>query len=85
MAVKQTKLFVSELRIIAETLVSEHCRNILIGAADRLEDTDKVAEFYRKKAEKLGGDHRVWRKRRKICVLSLLPRNQRRASEAETD
>ena len=51
MAIKKTQLLVTELRMIADTLVSEHCKNILIEAAERLEDTDKIAEFYRNKAE----------------------------------
>lgn len=57
MRVKKTQMLVTELRMIADTLVSDHCRNILIEAAKRLEDTDKIAEFYRKEAEKkTGGD-----------------------------
>lgn len=52
MEVKKTKLLVAELRVIADTLVSKYCKDILIEAADRLEDTDKIAEFYRRQAEK---------------------------------
>ena len=52
MAVKKTKLLVAELRMIADTLTSDHCRNILIEAADRLEDTETIAEYYRKQAER---------------------------------
>ena len=59
MAVKKTKLLVAELRMIANTLTSDYCRNILIEAAERLEDTETIAEYYRKQAEqklKSGGD-----------------------------
>ncbi len=49
--VKQTKLLVAEVRMIADTVVSQHCRNILIEAAQRLEDTDRIAEHYRIIAE----------------------------------
>ena len=59
MAVKKTKLLVAELRMIADTLANDYCRDILIEAAERLEDTNKIAEYYRKQAEKnlvVGGD-----------------------------
>lgn len=52
MAIKKTQLLVTELRIIASTLTSRYCRNILMESAERLEETDKIAEFYRRKAEK---------------------------------
>lgn len=48
---KQTKLLVAELRVIALTLTSQYCKDILEEAAERLEDTEKIAEFYRQKAE----------------------------------
>ena len=75
MAIKKTKLLVAELRMIADTLTSEYSRDILIEAAERLEDTDKIATFFRNTAEKLGGDYRG-RARREICVLSVLPRTK---------
>ncbi len=50
MAVKKTQLLVAELRVISDTLASEYCRDILREAAERLEDTEKIAEFYRQKA-----------------------------------
>ena len=49
---KKTKLLVAELRVIALTLTSKHCRDCLNEAADRLEEIEKIAEFYRKEAEK---------------------------------
>lgn len=52
MAIKKTQLLIAELRMIARTLTSQYCRNILIESAERLEDTEKIAEYYRKKAEK---------------------------------
>lgn len=60
MELKKTKLLVAELRMIADTLTSKYCRDILIEAAERLEDTDKIAEYYRKQAErklKSGGNY----------------------------
>lgn len=51
MKVKRTELLCIELRVIASTLTNEHNRDILIEAAQRLEDTEKIAEFYRIKAE----------------------------------
>ena len=70
MGIKKTKLLVAELRVIADTLASEHCRNVLREAAQRLEDTDKIAVFYRNKAELLGGDQngRKRREKRRIKV-----------------
>lgn len=55
MAIKKTKLLVAELRVISLTLTNKYCRKILREAAQRLEDTDKIATFYRNKAEALGG------------------------------
>ena len=52
MKVKKTALLAAELRVISETLVSEHCRGILKESATRLEETERIAEFYRKEAEK---------------------------------
>lgn len=51
MKIKKTKLLVAELRVIANIQPNEHCRNVLLEAAQRLEDTDKIATFYRNKAE----------------------------------
>ena len=55
--VKKTKLLVAELRVIALTLPNKHCREVLEEAAQRLEDTDKIARFFRNKTESLGGFH----------------------------
>lgn len=52
MQTKKTQLLAIELRVIADTLTSNHCRKILKESADRLEETEKIAEFYRRKAEK---------------------------------
>lgn len=54
---RKTEVLATELRIIASSLLSQQCREILEEAAERLEETEKIAEFYRKEAEK--------RKRRK--------------------
>ena len=50
MSIKKTKLLVAELRVIADSFPSEHCQEILTEAATRLEDTEKIAEFFRKKS-----------------------------------
>lgn len=55
MSIKKTRLLVAELRVIADSFPSEHCREILKEAATRLEDTEKIAEFFRKKCKR-GGD-----------------------------
>lgn len=52
MKIKNAQQLAAELRDIAPTLVSEHCRTVLLEAAERIEDTEKIAEFYRKQAEK---------------------------------
>lgn len=51
MSVKKTKMLVAELKMIADTVASKHCRDIILEAADRLEDTDKIARFFRNLAE----------------------------------
>ena len=48
---KKTKLLVAELRVIAITLSNEHAKKALLQAAQRLEDTDKIATFFRNKQE----------------------------------
>lgn len=48
---KKTKLIVAELRVLAMTLQSKHFRNLLNEAAQRLEDTDKIARAYWKALE----------------------------------
>ena len=66
---KKTKLLVAELRVIALTLMSKHCRDCLNEAADRLEEIDKIAEFYRREAEKNinGGTHKCSNHRARIA------------------
>lgn len=51
MRTKKTQLLTAELRMIADTLTSDYCKDILKEAADRIEETEKIAEFYRRKAE----------------------------------
>ena len=53
MPIKKTKLLVAELRVIADIQPNEHCRNVLREAAQRLEDTDKIATFFRNKVEQV--------------------------------
>lgn len=50
MSAKKTKLIVAEVRQIAFSICSDVARKILIEAAERLEETDKIAEFYRRRA-----------------------------------
>lgn len=56
MAIKKTKLLVAELRMIADTIANQYNRDIILEAAERLEDTDKIATFYRNKVENTRGD-----------------------------
>ena len=51
MEIKKTKLLVAELRMIADTVLNQYSKQVLLEAAQRLEDTDKIATFYRNKAE----------------------------------
>ena len=53
MAVKKTKLIVAELRVIADSVLSEYCRHVLNEAADRLEETDRYATFLLGEHERL--------------------------------
>ena len=52
MSAKKTKLIVAELRVLALILANDYWCEILGEAADRLEDTEKIAEFYHKELEK---------------------------------
>ena len=81
---KKTKLIVAELRVLAMTLQSKHFRNLLNEAAQRLEDTDKIARFYRNTTEKLGGD-RSGRERRKLCILPILFRSKQHGTAQDSD
>ena len=84
MAIKKTKLLVAGLRAIAPTLMSKYCSEVLLEAAQRLEDTDKIAKFYRNEAENLGGD-RSGRKRRKLCILPILFRSKQHGTAQDSD
>ena len=52
---KNTQLLADELEIIADTVQSNYCRQVLKESARRLNDLEKIAEFYRKEAERLQG------------------------------
>lgn len=56
MSIKKTELLIAELKVIADTLANKYCRAILIEAAQRLEDTNKLATFFRNKCEEMVGD-----------------------------
>lgn len=53
MTVKKTQVYAEELEVIADTLQSNYCRGVLKGAAKRLLELDKIAEFYQAEASKL--------------------------------
>lgn len=52
MSIKKTDLLAEELRIIADSVISNYCKGELLAAAERLTDLETIAEFYRKKAQK---------------------------------
>ena len=84
--VKQTKLLVAEVRMIADTVENQYCRDILLEAADRLEETDKIAEHYRRLAEK-----RIKRRRNKkavetcICCGATIPEGRQICPQCEKE
>ena len=47
---KRTDLMAVELRVVASTLEDDHRANVLIDAADRLEELEKIAAFYCREA-----------------------------------
>lgn len=53
MEIKKTKLLVAELRVIAKTISNEYHKEIITEAAQRLEDTHKIAKFFRNKTESM--------------------------------
>lgn len=64
---KRTDLMAVELRVIAGTFDDEHRANILLDAADRLEELEKIAEFYRREAN--GFAKKVYTKHTKAGVV----------------
>jgi hypothetical protein len=50
---QSAKLLAAELRVIADSIPSKYCRDVLMEAADRLEDTNKIATFFRNKVESI--------------------------------
>lgn len=53
MAEKKTKLLVAEVEVIADTLQSNYCREVLKEAAQRLSDLERICEYYRTEASRL--------------------------------
>ena len=51
--VKKTRLLVAELSMIAHTITSAYCCDILNEAAQRLPDLERIAEFYQAEATRL--------------------------------
>ena len=45
---KKTSLLVAELRVLADFQMNGHCRDVVLQAAERLEDTDAIARFFHK-------------------------------------
>lgn len=58
MSIKKTQLLASELEVIADTLPSNYCREVLIESAHRLTDLEKIAEFYQEEASRLAERHK---------------------------
>ncbi len=52
MSIIETRIIIQELLLIAPTLTSKHCKEIIELAAERLEDLETIARFYRCEAEK---------------------------------
>ncbi len=48
---KRTDLMAVELRVIAGTLEDKHRASVLLGAAERLEELEKIAGFYHREAD----------------------------------
>ena len=86
MRIKKTDLLVAELEAIADDHpgVCDYCREVLKESAQRLRDLDKIAEFYRKEAEKLGGEHHG-RARRRLCLLPILFRSKQYGATKESN
>ena len=57
MRLKKTQLLADELEVISGTLQSNYCREVLKESAERLRDLEKIAEFYRKEANKKRGEN----------------------------
>lgn len=58
MSIKKTALLAEELRVIANTLPSNYCREELLAAAKRLTDLERIAEFYHAEASRLARKRR---------------------------
>ena len=50
MSVRETQLLAEELEVIADTLQSNYCREVLKESAERLRDLEKIADYYQKRA-----------------------------------
>ena len=64
---KRTDLMAIELRVIAGTLEDEHRKNIRLGAAERLEELEIMADFYCREAN--GFAKKVFTKHTKAGVM----------------
>lgn len=64
---KRTDLMAVELRVIASTLEDEHRASVLLDAADRLEELEKIAAFYCREAN--GFAKKVYTKHTKAGVI----------------
>lgn len=72
MLAKKTSLLVAELRVLANFQMNGHCRDVVLQAAERLEDTDKIATYFHKISN--GGIN--GKKRRGLHCLPLLHRKK---------
>lgn len=64
---KRTDLMAVELRVIASTFEDEHRANVLLSAADRLEELEKIAAFYCREAN--GFARKVYKKHTKAGAV----------------
>lgn len=69
---KKTSLLVAELRVLADFQMNGHCRDVVLQAAERLEDTDAIARFFHKISN--GGND--GKKKPWLHRLSLLHRHK---------
>lgn len=70
---KKTSLLVAELRVLADFQMNGHCRDVVLQAAERLEDTDAIARFFQKISN--GGIN--GKKRYGLHCLPLLHRHKK--------
>lgn len=63
MSIKKTALLAEELIVIANSVASNYCREEILAAAKRLNELERIAEFYHAEASRLARKFR----RKEIC------------------